>query len=524
MIDWLSMPYLFTILDDGGRSLYIKTQGHIKTPAFPTVGLLTSLASYTETCGYDLRGVTTHDVKLVYAGFPNGLLFVLATCNLLLTTEQHRSQLQLFYEALRLLLGTSALSTNTPSKANNLRRRLKGISSLVESLLPPDHLAPPCPLLHVPQAVVLASRDKSELQSALKSVAQQLDSELGAIIMEGVYCCATSGWWELSSTELLILQLVAERLLDEVTLSDTPVYLSLHKYGTASRLVCATLLPGVQVLLVVGDKVLLHEVEAVVRERFMHLTATLQAPMWGAPTVPQVAPLPFDVALMVERGLPCACLLWGLGAATPPGFNPLMSPSLRRQLTSSASPVHLYQLRRDFSFSATDTPLEGSLSQLLGSGADSTRRVSRIAVEGGEGGQAGGGAAGGSANWGGLSPRSLQCRWESVGGGGLPLQMFVTRLLDLLLAFATMSRSPHHEGQGGGGTRPSTVHTSTDNPAGQASMVVGDVLLVALMDGGSEGADCFMATTRTPSMTRACETAVQLRSAYLMSCRSSVLD
>lgn len=62
-----------------------------------------------------------------------------------------------------------------------------------------------------------------------------------------------------------------------------------------------------------------------------------QMPAWGMPPVPQFSALSFDMCMLVQRA-PCprVTLFWGHSSEVPLGFNPLMSPTLKRQLASSA--------------------------------------------------------------------------------------------------------------------------------------------------------------------------------------------
>lgn len=52
---------------------------------------------------------------------------------------------------------------------------------------------------------------------------------------------------------------------------------------------------------------------------------------------PSISVLVFDMCLLVQRvPSPRVTLLWGHSNEVPTGFNPLMSPTLKRHLASSA--------------------------------------------------------------------------------------------------------------------------------------------------------------------------------------------
>ncbi len=60
------MPQIFCILEEGGRALLTRAQGDIQTPNFPTVGLLSSIATYTENSGHELRAIGSTNVRIIY--------------------------------------------------------------------------------------------------------------------------------------------------------------------------------------------------------------------------------------------------------------------------------------------------------------------------------------------------------------------------------------------------------------------------------------------------------------------------
>ena len=59
--------------------------------------------------------------------------------------------------------------------------------------------------------------------------------------------------------------------------------------------------------------------------------------MWSMPPLPQFSALAFDMCLLVQHTpSPRVTLLWGHTDEVPMGFNPLMSPTLKRHLASSS--------------------------------------------------------------------------------------------------------------------------------------------------------------------------------------------
>jgi hypothetical protein len=68
-----------------------------------------------------------------------------------------------------------------------------------------------------------------------------------------------------------------------------------------------------------------------------YITTISQTPAWGMPPVPQFNALAFDMCLLIQHSpQPRITLFWGRNSEVPMGFNPLMSPTLKRQIASSA--------------------------------------------------------------------------------------------------------------------------------------------------------------------------------------------
>ena len=60
------MPQIFCIIDEGGRTLVTKAQGDIGVPSFPTVGLLCSISTYSDSAGFSVETFGTTNVQIIY--------------------------------------------------------------------------------------------------------------------------------------------------------------------------------------------------------------------------------------------------------------------------------------------------------------------------------------------------------------------------------------------------------------------------------------------------------------------------
>ncbi|KAG2441079.1 hypothetical protein HXX76_003932 [Chlamydomonas incerta] len=344
------MPQLFCVLEEGGRALLTRAQGDIQTPSFPTVGLLSSIATYTQNSGHELRVIASANVRIVYRRFDNYLLFVLITSNLLLQTELLQLHLQTLYDAILLLLGSTALVLDTSAKIDGLKKKLRapGILACVDSLIADDTLVP-CILLPVPQVLGLPLRDKAGLVTGLGRVVGSLAAAHAALVSEGHYLAATHGWWTLlSPREQMMVQQFAVQLAQLDQSGDGPselmLYVARRQHEAPLRLKWLSLAEGI-ILVVLFDSSAssppsLQTCEQDIRAMLQSSAHVLETPVWLSPPVPQFSTITFDLALVVEHSPPAATLLWGhSGSALQQGFNPLMSPTLRKQMGTSPSPM-----------------------------------------------------------------------------------------------------------------------------------------------------------------------------------------
>eukprot|EP00195_Chlamydomonas_chlamydogama_P012412 CAMPEP_0202908852 /NCGR_PEP_ID=MMETSP1392-20130828/47406_1 /ASSEMBLY_ACC=CAM_ASM_000868 /TAXON_ID=225041 /ORGANISM="Chlamydomonas chlamydogama, Strain SAG 11-48b" /LENGTH=391 /DNA_ID=CAMNT_0049598367 /DNA_START=295 /DNA_END=1470 /DNA_ORIENTATION=+ len=233
-----------------------------------------------------------------------------------------------------MMLGAAALHIDTPVKIDALRKKLRGLS-LIDTLIADDALVP-CLMLPAPQVQGLPLRDRSALQTAISKVAAAAQTEYCALLGEGCYLSATPEWWLLQPKEILLLQHIATHAPETADI-DMGVYLSVKKYHTPLRLLCLTLDQGVHLLLLCRGELDQGVLHAVIEEHSKQVEHIFQIPVWCMPPLPQFHGITFDLALLVQKQpVPCITLFWGHSSVALPGFNPLVSPTLRRQLQSSA--------------------------------------------------------------------------------------------------------------------------------------------------------------------------------------------
>lgn len=242
-------------------------------------------------------------------------------------------------------------------------------------------------------------RAAEHVAHAASTTGQPASCTCAAILGEGYYLAGTPAWWRLQPEELLLLQHLATHDASANSTSsstavgglDMPIYLSCRPStsqhtaaqgsGTGggsclpgqhassatwhARLVSTSLSDGVHALFLIdqspssssmpqtpvtGPTHIPSETSPIAASALelalpavqrtlagvMHLYET---PLWQTTPLPQFAPHAFDLAIVVDRESSRATLLWGHSnsAPQPLGFKPLVSPTLRKQLTEATT-------------------------------------------------------------------------------------------------------------------------------------------------------------------------------------------
>jgi len=272
-------------------------------------------------------------------------MFVLATSNLLVSPQALQTLLQVVYDCILLLVGARAMELKTVGQIDALRKKIRGLP-LIDHLMDLEAMVPNL-MLPGPQVLGLPAKDKAVLHSALGRVAEAAGSGYAALVSEGLYLAATPEWWLLSPREALLLQHITTHVEPEASLVDMPVYLSVRAAATPMRLLALMMDPGVQLLVLVGEGVDGGELKADLERHMKRAEAVFKMPLWCTPPVPQFTGVSFDMAAVISHAASSTVtLFWGrASSAAPPGLNPLMSPTLRRQLGSTGSPTASGALR-----------------------------------------------------------------------------------------------------------------------------------------------------------------------------------
>ncbi|GAX75449.1 hypothetical protein CEUSTIGMA_g2893.t1 [Chlamydomonas eustigma] len=327
------MPQIFCIIDDGGRTLVTRAQGDIGLPSFPTAGLLCSISTYSDSAGYSVETFGTENVHIIYRKFKNHLLFVLATSNLLAHPNQLQALLQVVFDGLVMLLGPSALNIEAPGQLDSLRKKLRGLN-LLDMLVMDDSLVP-CVLLQAPQVLGLPNHERQALLSALDKISDAVGTGLAAMVSEGWYMVATPEWWMMTPQEAILIQHITTHV-PETEDMNIEVYLTLNKMRAAYLLKRLTLDVGLHLVILCRKETNMDDVDPVIEQQAMRVQHILQTPVWCLPPLPQFSALSFDMCMVVQSApAPRITLFWGHSSEVPVGFNPLMSPTLKRQLASS---------------------------------------------------------------------------------------------------------------------------------------------------------------------------------------------
>ncbi|CAB3990223.1 Hypothetical predicted protein, partial [Paramuricea clavata] len=94
----------------------------------------------------------------------------------------------------------------------------------------------------------------------LDAFVEAVNSEFGCLLVMGKIAVASERWWELSSTELVLLSLVIHSQ-PECSSRDIPIFLPQGSPKVAHRLVTFQILEGVEVCVICGPNPSLQEIE-----------------------------------------------------------------------------------------------------------------------------------------------------------------------------------------------------------------------------------------------------------------------
>ena len=211
-------------------------------------------------------------------------------------------------------------------------------------------------MLVAPQVLSLAIRERQELVNCLDKIGKVAGTGLACITQNGWIMAATAEWWtSLQPHESLLIQHLSTHHLsvggEEQGELCMDIHLSFNSYRTPYSLVRMSLDVGLNLLIISPKGATdMEEVNETVEQQATRVQPILQLPAWAASPIPQLKGLSFDMCLVhfhpnsnaqqqSSRGSispqPKIHLFWGHTSEVPQGFNPLMSPTLRKQLASS---------------------------------------------------------------------------------------------------------------------------------------------------------------------------------------------
>ncbi|KAK9816850.1 hypothetical protein WJX72_006086 [[Myrmecia] bisecta] len=268
------MPRTLSICDSSGRPLLSRVFGNAAAPTFPTVALLSSVAQYASSVGFNLDALVTDGAHIIWQRFGD-LLFVLVTSEPLTSESDLQSLLELVYLGFELLLGREALSgAADEGSADVLKRQLRSATSLLDVLLSEED-APLCLAFQAPQVAILPEQERAIIGTALNHLASDAETGYAAIAAGGCYSAATTDFWGLHQKELLLLQALL-RTLPPTSLADVPVYLPFTSPDIPLRLLTASLTIGLDLILLSGQDLTIAKLPGLVHVHFRPISAPLK--------------------------------------------------------------------------------------------------------------------------------------------------------------------------------------------------------------------------------------------------------
>ncbi|KAK3267178.1 hypothetical protein CYMTET_24252 [Cymbomonas tetramitiformis] len=236
---------------------------------------MSSVASYGRHGGFELRRISSVDVRVVFQSFASEELLVLVTSDLAAPENYLRNLLKHVHNGVVLLLGRQAFTRAISSGNPDLQRHLRVVNKLADYICQED--SPPfgVSLRAVEMHPLRGSAERAMVVTAMEALAEAASIECACITINHRVCFATSPWWSLNPSELLLLQGLLCAMLP-ATLRDVPVYLPVTNPLKPVRLVTVALCAGAELALLCADTPTLGDAGKLARHYLMGVAKILK--------------------------------------------------------------------------------------------------------------------------------------------------------------------------------------------------------------------------------------------------------
>jgi hypothetical protein len=212
------------------------------------------------------------DSRIIWRVYHNSITLILVTCDCNLEEWCCYRLLDVIFAAMVVRHGLDDIICN--DNIENLKKLLQACYCLIDCLLMDSVLKPVRSLLTFSTEVTYGAADNSLLQTHLDGFTSAAHSSRGCVLVAGRVAVATNDWWQLSTTEQLLLP----RLVSTQThcaSRDLVVFLPDTSPQVANRLLTFSIVDGVDVCVICGSSPSLLHLERKVPECFFSLIALL---------------------------------------------------------------------------------------------------------------------------------------------------------------------------------------------------------------------------------------------------------
>ncbi|KAK7488783.1 hypothetical protein BaRGS_00019918 [Batillaria attramentaria] len=224
---------------------------------FPVIGSLNAVHMFAANQGASLRSTTTDDAKIVWKDFHDSLSLIVIMGNDQADDCHMTRLLDNVWSAMVLLFGQDEL-TNIKN-LERFKRDIKVCFQLVDRLLEQASLTS---FSDVTQAVdIVLTPDNQALQNFLEAFVEAADSPYGCLMVAGRVAVATQKWWNLSATELVLLELLVAAMTPCAS-RDVPIYLPQGSPTVPHRLLTFQLMRGVEACVICGPTPSLSDLQS----------------------------------------------------------------------------------------------------------------------------------------------------------------------------------------------------------------------------------------------------------------------
>ncbi|KAK0055155.1 protein fuzzy, partial [Biomphalaria pfeifferi] len=215
---------------------------------FPVIGSLNAVHMFSANHDATLQSTTTDDARIVWREFHNSLVLIAVMGRDGASDDAHMGKLlDNVFHAMVLLYGLDDLVNI--KNVERFKKEIRICFQLVDILIQQSALTTFSDLTNAVD--IMLTPDNAMLQSFLDAFVEAADSPYGCLLANGRVVVATSKWWELSSSELVLLSLLMQSV-PQCTSRDIPIYLPQASPSVPHRLMTFELIKNVDVCVICG--------------------------------------------------------------------------------------------------------------------------------------------------------------------------------------------------------------------------------------------------------------------------------